>query len=600
MSCRQTVTARGANRRFVLVRHVGARIALDAGMGRFLIILSVAVCGCSGQIGEPALQGSDPSEPGPADTPPDAPGTPGLPPQEPAPPGQPPATGEPPNPWVVFAATQPATMRRLTNVEIEAAVRDLVGEGIGFTDGFPPEERLGGFENNAAVLTFPPTLSERAFDAARRVGDRVAADPEAFAPCATTSQNRSCGRTLIGAFAARAWRRQITDAELDRLMTAFDAGVDESFETAVALGVQATMLSLPFYYLIEDETTVAKPGFVALDGYERASRLAFFLWRSPPDEALLAAAANGGLATAEGVRAQAERLLDSPKAGRAITEFHRQWLELDRVAEVNKDPEQYPEWDDMLSAKMRTELDYFIEQAAIQDDSVNALLTARYSYQDEALRRFYADGSPTAVDGFERIELPERRAGLLARGGFLIMEGFDQTSPVLRGLFVREKLLCGHLPPPPDFVDDIPSAPSPDVTTRSRTEAHANDPQCAGCHVLMDPIGFGLERFDAIGRWRDTESGQPIDDRGNVINVDIGEFTGAAALGQKLAESAFFRACFVRKWFRFALGRTESREDLATLQSLDAVVADTGSYRALQLALTQTDDFLYRRTEASR
>ena len=492
-------------------------------------------------------------------------------------------------------------MRRLTNTEIEAAMTALMGEEIGFTDGFPPEERQGGFENNASVLTFPPTLSERAFEAAERAGQRVASNPGAFADCAESTRNAACASTLIGAFARRAWRRPVEPDELARLMSAYELGAEqEGFELGVSLAVQATLLSLPFYYLVEDGTAIAKPGWLALDGYQRASRLAFFLWRAPPDEALLAAAADGRLDTTEGVVAQAERMLDAPRALDALEEFHRQWLELDRVAQVNKDPERYPDWDDELPSKMLSELELFVREASYVDDSVEALLTARYSFQDEVLRRFYADGSSPEATGFDRLQLPPRRAGLLARGGFLIMEGFDQTSPVLRGLFIREKMLCGELPPPPEFVDNVPSEPSDNDTTRSRVEAHASDPQCRGCHQFMDPIGFGLERYDATGQWRTTEAGLPIDDRGEVVATDLGTFQGAAELGADLAGSAFFRACFVRKWFRFALGRLETDQDLSTLRALFDVVATTGSYRALRLALVQTDQFLYRRTEDSQ
>ena len=557
-------------------------------MGRFFILLSVALSGCLGQIGDSAVQSPDQAPPGVAPPPS----------TEPPPPVTPPDDTAPADPWTGLHPSSAVGMRRLTNVEIEAAVTDLVGEPIGFTDGFPPEERVGGFENNAAALTFPPTLTERAFDAARRAAERVANRAETFAACAANQRNRTCAETFLRSFADRAWRRSVTDTELVRLLSVYDVGTQqENFTLGITLAVQATLLSAPFYYLIEDERTEAKPGYTVLDGAERASRLAFFLWRAPPDAALRAAAAAGDLDTAAGVRAQAERLLASPLAERSITEFHRQWLALDRVAEVNKDPVYFPTWDDDLPAKMRSELDRYLAQTAITEDSIAALLTARYSFQDAALRSFYGEGTSATSDGFAQVDLPQNRAGLLSRGGFLIMEGFDQTSPVLRGLFIREKFLCGELPPPPEFVDNVPSEPTDVDTTRARADAHASDPQCKGCHQFMDPIGFGFERFDATGRWRETEAGQPIDDRGDVIASDIGTFRGAAELGAKLANSDFFRACFVRQWFRFATGRLESRNDLATLQSLADVAKSTGSYRAIQLALTQTDAFLYRPTE---
>ncbi|MEO1334297.1 MAG: DUF1592 domain-containing protein [Myxococcota bacterium] len=553
-------------------------------MSRLFLVLSIAtIGGCSGQIGDTA-----PETPPPPTVPP--------PPDTPAPPADLGSAR-----WAALPNTTPGAMRRLTNTEIEAMVTELVGEHIGFTDGFPPEERVGGFENNAAALTFPPTLFERAFDAARRAGEIVASNPAPFAPCAADTRNRACGEAVVRRFAERAWRRPLDDEDLTPLMASYDVGEDQGgFELGLTLAVQATLLSAPFFYLVEDVREEVKPGLLALSGAERANRLAFFLWRGPPDDALRAAADAGDLDTPEGVEAQAQRMLDRPQAQRSITEFHRQWLELERMTEVNKDLQYFPNWTDEIPGKMRTELDHYLEQTAIVEDSVEALLTARYSFQDETLRRYYQDGVTLEANGFDRVDLPPRRSGLLARGGFLIMEGFDQTSPVLRGLFIREKFLCGELPPPPDFVDDIPSDPTPAETTRERAEAHANDPLCRGCHQFMDPIGFGLERFDAAGRWRDMESSHPIDDRGEVVESDIGVFQGAAELGAKLAKSEYFRACFVRKWFRFAIGRMESKADLPTLQALDAMMATTDSYRALQLALTQTDAFLYRRAEDAR
>ncbi|MEM7678676.1 MAG: DUF1587 domain-containing protein, partial [Myxococcota bacterium] len=195
-------------------------------MSRFFLVLSVAVAsGCSGQIGD--SQAPPPADP--ADTPP--------------PEIEPPSVADTAR-WAELPNTSPGGIRRLTNAEIEATVTDLLGQAIGFTEGFPPEERVGGFENNAAALTFPPTLSERAFDAARRVGDIVAASPDRFASCAISERNRVCGETVVRNFAERAWRRSPNDADLTRLLASYGVGFEQSgFELGVTLAVQATLLS---------------------------------------------------------------------------------------------------------------------------------------------------------------------------------------------------------------------------------------------------------------------------------------------------------------------------------------------------------------------
>lgn len=311
------------------------------------------------------------------------------------------------------------------------------------------------------------------------------------------------------------------------------------------------------------------------------------------------------LRTPAQIEEQARRLLRAPRAREAVRTFHRQWLGLSKITSVltgiGKDPEAFPDYDPAILPHLQTQTEQFFEFAIFDvDASVDTLFTAPFTLVNAPLAEYYGFSAPTATeDQFVRVELdPTRYSGFLTQAGLLALYAKpDRTSPVHRGKYVRERLLCQVPPPPPDVV---PEAPEVDITktTREQLAQHEVNPLCSGCHSLMDPLGLGFEHFDAMGRWRDDEHGLAIDASGEVIGTaDIdGPFNGAVELGAALAGSQTVHDCITRQWFRFAHGRAETDADAESLTRIrDAFAESDYHIQELLVALTQTDAFRYRR-----
>jgi hypothetical protein len=339
-------------------------------------------------------------------------------------------------------------------------------------------------------------------------------------------------------------------------------------------------------------------GLVRLDPYELASRLSYFLWRSMPDQTLFDAAASGALDSGEGVRAQAERLLADDRAERAIVGFHMQWLGLRDMVQLEKDPEVFPDFDEDMRTAMQLETERFVDWVLRHGDgSLTSLLTAPYSFPTGPLSALYGVSESA---GTEPVDLdPAERGGVLTHAGFLAMHAHtNQTSPVHRGVLVRENLLCQKLPPPPENVDNVAPEPDPSLTTRERFAVHTQDPACAQCHKLIDGIGFGFERYDALGVYRATENDKPIDASGQMVAVEEGDvsFDGALELGALLAQSPTVHQCLVRQWFRYAFGRMEGEHDKQQLEALEETFTiSEQNVRELLLAVAVSDAIRFRR-----
>jgi hypothetical protein len=344
---------------------------------------------------------------------------------------------------------------------------------------------------------------------------------------------------------------------------------------------------------------------VQLGPYEIASRLSYLLWSSMPDDELLAAADAGELATPEQIKAQAERMLEDGRARAAVANFHRQWLELSHLETINKDPATYPAYSEDLRPLWKSETEAFLDYVVFEDAAgdVATLFTAPYSFMNAELAAFYGVEGPEG-GAFQRVDLdPTQRAGFLTHASVLAsLAKPNQSSPVHRGKFVRERLLCEILPPPPNNIEIKAPDVTPGVSTRERFSQHRDDPNCATCHVLMDPIGFGFEHYDGIGLWRDNDEGVPVDATGEIAGSRSanGTFDGAIELAHQLAESEQVRQCVVSQWFRFGYGRAEQEEDRCSMDQLQQAFAESGhNIRALLVALTQTEAFRYRRAVVS-
>jgi hypothetical protein len=361
------------------------------------------------------------------------------------------------------------------------------------------------------------------------------------------------------------------------------------------------MLQSPsFLYHLEPTLPAAGEAVAPLDDWEVASRLSYFLWHTMPDEELFAAAAAGELTATTGLMAQAERMLDDPRAADAIGSFHVQWVGVSELELEDKDLDLFPSFTPALRTAMLAETRAFADHVIRRGDgTLDTLLTASYSLLQGPLFEVYGVTAPPGHDPLEPIDLPPgQRAGLLTLPSVLSAHAHaNQTSPVHRGVMVRENLMCQDLPPPPPDVDNAPPDPDPNATTRERFAEHTADPACSACHRLIDGIGFGFEHYDAIGRYIDQESGKPIDATGQILGSDDidGPFDGVPELAAKLASSAQVRECAALQWLRFSLGRQERDADECSTQAAIAAFEDSGfNIRQLLLAIVGTDAFRHR------
>jgi Protein of unknown function (DUF1588)/Protein of unknown function (DUF1592)/Protein of unknown function (DUF1585) len=283
-----------------------------------------------------------------------------------------------------------------------------------------------------------------------------------------------------------------------------------------------------------------------------------------------------------------------------VTEFAGQWLGLDELASIDKEATAFPTWKPELRAAMRTETDRFIEHVLWQGDGKLAtLLTAPYTFMNAPLAAYYGVTGVTG-DAFQQVMLdPGQRGGLLTQAGLLSVLGNNDvglTSLVYRGRFVREQLLCQPIPDPPADAQDMNPPFTASTTAREWSVARRAKATCGACHQLIDPIGLGLENFDAVGLYRTTDKGKPVDAAGELTGTDVdGPFTGGPALAEKLSGSKTVRDCLVTQWFRYGYGRDVTPRDACTVATLNRVFAESGgNVRQLLLALTQTDAFLFR------
>jgi hypothetical protein len=339
-----------------------------------------------------------------------------------------------------------------------------------------------------------------------------------------------------------------------------------------------------------------------LSGYEVATRLSYLIGGTLPDADLLAAAASGALDSKDGVKAQAERLLSTPGAKQQMHTFFEHWLDLNKIAVVDKSMAAFPTFTPAVRAALAQQDEAFLDDVAFGGGKLDTLLRGSYTYLNKTLADFYGVSGPSG-DGFEKVSWPDdKRRGFLGMAGYLASSAkSDQTSPVQRGMFVRERFFCTTPPPPPPTVNTSIPPKDASQTTRQRFAAHEAVASCAACHQLMDPIGLGLEHFDGAGLWRDKEDDNTIDDAGEVVSADVaGKFNGLTGLTELLATSEDVKSCVIKQWFRFGYGRKEEAVDECSLNQLKQAFAESGGdFPKLVLALTQTDAFLNRTEEGA-
>jgi hypothetical protein len=413
------------------------------------------------------------------------------------------------------------------------------------------------FDQSAEAGLVTAVYAERALTATGNAAARFAAEWAAAPPC--DAAQAACQRDTLTRLGRRAWRRPLQPDELDAAVARVAEGDDAA--DGLALAVQSLLFSPHFLY--RSELGEPQPdGTHRLSDHELAAALSYTLWGTTPDDALLDAADAGRLSTPEGVRAEAARLLADPRARDALGVFVAQWLGVERVATADKSPALFPEVDTAFRADLLAETrDFSTAVFFDRTGSLDELLTADWTVASPRLAAWYG---ATPQSGGTASLTGTGRAGVLGHGSVLFATAHsDQTSPVRRGLFVRERLLCQSFGVPPANAGGVPDV-DPSATTRERFAQHAADPSCAACHTYIDPLGFGFEHFDAAGAWRATEAGVPIDASAELRAVeqlsddDRAAWNGLPQLAGLLADSRAVGACFTREAARWVYGRDAS------------------------------------------
>lgn len=415
----------------------------------------------------------------------------------------------------------------------------------------------------------------------------------------------ACGRQIVANLARRAWRRPVSEREVDQLLSFVEMArkQGDSFEQGIRVALQAILVSPHFLFRIERDPPSTEPGSVrAVSPFEMASRLSYFLWSSMPDEELLQAAADGSFTDARKLDAQVLRMLRDPRSRRLVVNFAGQWLELRNLDSVRPDPERFPGFDDRLRAAMRQETILFFDSIVREDRSILDFIDGPYTFLNERLARFY--GIPGIEgDEFRRVALTGgERSGVLTQASVLTVTSYpNRTSPVLRGKFLLENILNAPPPPPPPDAGSLDeSQVNVAGTVREQFEKHRSQATCAACHARMDPLGFAFENYDAIGKWRTHEGRFPVDPSG--VLPDGHAFRGAAELKSilKTQKDAFAR-CLTEKMLTYALGRGLERYDRPAVDQICRRMAEE-EYRfsSLVLGIVHSLPFEMRRVDPGR
>ena len=523
-----------------------------------------------------------------------------------------PKTNPPPPPPVDECKGQPrvgpAPLRRLTNEEYANTLRDLLGlaNTKDLISGFPLEGQGHGFDNNAETSTIPRLRTQKMFDASEKVISMF--DPTQNLACAAAGLNEACVKQFVESFGTRAMRRPPSPEETTSLVGLYN-NLGGGYTARERLGaiVEALLMSAQFNFLPEfgDARIEKAPvGTVGVSSYEMATRLSYFLWNSMPDEALFSAAASNSLTDNAEVSRQVKRMLASPKAKESIGNFARQWTDADKLNAGSKDAAIFPDWNVALATDLRADIEGFFSHAMLESkDGWSKLMTSTKGFVTPASAKLYNVAAPNKGVAPAAVDLPEVRGGLLTRPGFLAAQAQARLpSPILRGLFIRRELLCQALGSPPAGAAMKPDAVlPPGATNRQIKTAHSAEPRCAGCHALIDPPGFALESFDAIGRYSLTEkvangTTVNVDTRGKLEGTDVdGDFANSGELTNMLARSAQAQSCVVAQWFRYSRGRLNVASDECSLADLSQTFnASGGDFVALFSAIATHDSFRFK------
>jgi len=497
-------------------------------------------------------------------------------------------------------APAPGVLRRLTRAQFHNAIKDVFGFEVD-VNSLDPDSWHGRFASVGATTVETTDQGVEQYNAAiESAVNAVFSDTTKrtqFLGCTPTGQaNDTCVRGYIQKLGQRAWRRPLESAELDRFVSlAASASTALGSPTEGARWATVALFSSPSFIYRPEIGTAGTNGVMRLSGYEVASRLSFLIWNSLPDQMLLDQAANGMLNTADGIRTAATRLLTAAAGRESVAGFADEYMRVDRIATQAKDP-SFTEYTPALQAAMVRDMrDTWASLAFDDESSILDVFSTNKVVVNADLAKFYgvdATGLTATTYATRMLPADGPRVGILSKAGFLSQFANQKYgSPTLRGRFIRESLMCGTVPNPPGDVNtaaiDLPT--DKPMTRRQRLEMHRAQASCAGCHALMDPLGLPLESFDAVGKYRTTDNGLPVDPSGGFDGKDV---ANARELGMVASKSVTVAQCLVRSYYSYAVGHEEREEDGSVLNSLaTSFKAGNLKMRDLILAVVTHDAF---------
>ena len=494
---------------------------------------------------------------------------------------------------------------RLTRAQFSYSVQQLLGAGVKVDLAqLPIDQRVAGlFSSNEAS---PVTAKD--VDRYSAVAEKLSEQAPLVdvVPCEVASADASCVTAFVDSFVASAYRRPLSNIESSEYVALYDWAIGEgdSAEEAFRFLIATTLQSPHFLYRIE-RASEDKP--TRLSGYEIATRLSYALWQEAPDNELLEAAAADALGTGEAIAAQARRMVLDKRFERVVRSFHREWLGLEGVDDLSPDESQFPDFTPQLAQSMRLAAEAFVVETFQQGKATqDALFDAPFVMVDQNLAPFYGVAAPSGA-GFAKTPV-DTRGGLLLEPAVMAVHSADSyTRPIFRGLVVRDRILCQTMKPRPSGIEQLVQETEKtlpkNLSDRERLDALTSG-ECAGCHEVMNGVGFAFNHFDEIGRYQATDSaGQKIDASatlGSFGSADLatdvdGDYTDAAAMSAAFATSDTVSHCLTRQWLRFALGRTDAPGDATSVtRSHETFSAADRDLRELIVAVVTSDSFRYR------
>lgn len=497
------------------------------------------------------------------------------------------------------AGTELPTLRRLTRYEYDRTLRDLIGIDFNSRNavGIPEETVTLGFDNMATAMDIAPTLMEKYMAAADKILERLTAGPNGKVAEAGDDWSRAqaahnalfavkpgkeisareAARADLAPFVQRAWRRPVSETEIEALLKLYDRAAARSlpFEEAMRPALKAVLVSPWFLFRVEPNAVGASSGLVRVGDFALASRLSYFLWSSMPDATLFDLAAQNQLSDPTVLQAQVKRMLADPKAHALTENFAAQWLQIRRLPNARPSTDFFPTFTSDLKDAMFDETATFFDKLREEDKSVLNLLDADYTYLNEALAKHYEiSGIRGPQMRLVKLRPEDHRGGLLGMSSVLALTSHTyRTSPTLRGKWILEVMFGTPPPPPPPGVSQIADEEKKrktGTTFRELLAQHASQPACAGCHAKIDPLGFAMENYDAIGRWRRDQGGQPLDTKAQLPTGE--KLNGSDELKRLLIQrKEVFLRNMTGQMLSYALGRQLQPADAVTV---DDVVSD--------------------------